>query len=67
MVAMVRERSAVEVAELRRITAELIRIKLDRAGKGLMVYTQEDAEAEMARLERKLGKVSEKPETAGGG
>lgn len=66
MVAMVRERSAVEVAELRRITAELIRIKLDRAGKGLMVYTQEDAEAEMARLERKLGKVV-KPETAGGG
>jgi hypothetical protein len=63
MVAMARERTSGEVAELRRITGELIKIKLDRAAKGLMNYTQADAEAEMERLERKLRM---KPETAGG-
>ena len=63
MVAMVRERTADEVAELRRITRELIRIKLDRAAKGLMCYTEADAAEEMARLERKM---RVKPETAGG-
>ncbi len=63
MVAMARERTTNEVAELRRITGELIKIKLDRAAKGLMSYTQADAEAEMERLERKL---KMKPETAGG-
>jgi len=63
MVAMARERTSGEVAELRRITGELIKIKLDRAAKGLMNYTQADAAAEMERLERKLRM---KPETAGG-
>jgi hypothetical protein len=63
MVAMARERTSGEVAELRRITGELIKIKLDRAAKGLMSYTQADAAAEMERLERKL---KMKPETAGG-
>jgi len=63
MVAMARERTTNEVAELRRITGELIKIKLDRAAKGLMSYTQADAAAEMERLERKLRM---KPETAGG-
>ena len=63
MVAMARERTSGEVAELRRITGELIKIKLDRAAKGLMNYTQADAAAEMERLERKL---KMKPETAGG-
>jgi len=63
MVAMARERTTNEVAELRRITGELIKIKLDRAAKGLMNYTQADAAAEMERLERKLRM---KPETAGG-
>lgn len=63
MVAMARERTTNEVAELRRITGELIKIKLDRAAKGLMSYTQADAAAEMERLERKL---KMKPETAGG-
>jgi hypothetical protein len=63
MVAMARERTSGEVAELRRITGELIKIKLDRAAKGLMNYTQADAAAEIERLERKL---KMKPETAGG-
>ena len=63
MVAMARERTTNEVAELRRITGELIKIKLDRAAKGLMNYTRADAEAEVERLERKLRM---KPETAGG-
>ena len=59
MVAMARERTTNEVAELRRITGELIKIKLDRAAKGLMSYTQADAAAEMERLERKLGKATD--------